>query len=57
MLRTIVAGIWISPLGLSSLCVCQVAVTTHHNNTSRTGQNLSETVLNTSNVLSSRQKC
>jgi hypothetical protein len=50
MLRTIVAGIWISLVGLSSLCVCQVAVTTHHNNTSRTGQNLSETVLNTSNV-------
>jgi hypothetical protein len=57
MLRTIVAGIWISLLGLSSLCVCQVAVTTDHNNTSRTSQNLSETVLNTSNVLSSRQKC
>jgi hypothetical protein len=41
---------WISLLGLSSLCLSQVTVTTHHNDTSRTGQNLSETILNTSNV-------
>jgi len=32
------------------VCLGQVSVTTHHNDVSRTGQNLSETVLNTSNV-------
>jgi hypothetical protein len=36
--------------GPSSPCLSQVAVTTHHNDTSRTGQYLSETILNTSNV-------
>jgi hypothetical protein len=50
MLRAFVAGTWISLLSLNSLCVSQVAVTTHHNDTSRTGQNLGETILNTSNV-------
>jgi hypothetical protein len=43
-----VIGIWL--LGLSSLCQSQVTVATHHNDTSRTGQNLSEAILNTSNV-------
>src|SRR3984893_2786473 len=50
MLRRFVAWTSMSLLGLSSLCLSQVAVTTHHNDTSRTGQNLNETVLNTSNV-------
>ena len=50
ILRAFLAGTWISLLGLNSLCVGQVTVTTHHNDTSRTGQNLGETILNTSNV-------
>lgn len=39
-----------SLLCLSSPCPSQVTITTHHNDTSHTGQNLNETVLNTSNV-------
>ena len=35
---------------LAGIANCQVAVTTHHYDTSRTGQNLAEPVLNTSNV-------
>ena len=36
--------------GVAGFASGQVAVTTHHNDNSRTGQNLTETVLNTSNV-------
>ena len=34
----------------SSPAQAQVSVITHHNDVSRTGQNLNETILNTSNV-------
>jgi len=37
---------WLAP----SPAQAQVSVTTHHNDVSRTGQNLDETILNTSNV-------
>ena len=39
---------------VTTACFSQVAVTTYHYNNQRTGANLSETVLNTSNVNSSK---
>lgn len=44
----VIQGLALQTLSLS--IAAQVSVTTHHNDTNRTGQNLQETILNTSNV-------
>src|SRR5215469_807489 len=42
--------LFLIPSLISSPAQGQISVTTHHNDVSRTGQNLNETILNTSNV-------